>query len=58
LVVEVIEPPFGFEVTVVVDVPEPAVPWASATPAIKPRAAAPANRCLIIDTLPAVALCA
>jgi hypothetical protein len=46
--VDVLEPPFGFEVTVVVDVPEPGVPCASATPVIKKTAVTPASRCLII----------
>jgi hypothetical protein len=46
-VVVVLEP-FGPDVTVVVDEPEPGVPCASATPVINPNAAMAASRCLIV----------
>jgi hypothetical protein len=50
-VVDVLEPPFGLEVSVVVDVPEPGVPCARATPLIKLRAATPVSRYFVIGSV-------
>jgi hypothetical protein len=47
--VEVVLEPFGPDVTVVVDEPDPGTPCcAKATPVINPSAATPVSRCLII----------
>ena len=52
--VDVVLEPFGPEVTVVVDEPEPGAPCAKAMPVIKLREATPASRCLIILFVPLV----